>query len=1168
MTINQQERLRSIRTFPSLVKYLRDEMEWPIESSDFEALTFEYTPEELGIDAQNAAKIQEIKRLRPLSTQQPWGIFFVKFEPKRLPVVALRRLLSQVALKKRASANSAERAAWDSEDLLFVSNFGEGDSRQITFAHFSQNDANKGLPTLKVLGWDNLDTPLHLDHVAESLICNLAWQREEENVDDWRNRWRSAFTLEHREVIATSKRLSEELARLARNIRTRINSVLAIENDDGPVSRLMSAFKAALVHDLDEDGFADMYAQTIAYGLLSARMVTESGEVSDDIADSVPITNPFLKELMASFIDPRGRHGRSDNRTSLNFDELGLSEVAALLDRSNMGAVLRDFGDKNPQEDPVIHFFEGFLQVYDKKIRKNRGVFYTPRPAVSFIVRSVDQLLRTEFGLEDGLADTTTWGEMVGRIDDLEIPNGATQDQAFVKILDPATGTGTFLVEVIGLIHKTMTEKWQAEGHGKEKIDKLWNVYVPEHLLPRLHGYELMMAPYAIAHMKIGLKLYETGYRFVSDERARVFLTNALEPVQEFSGSLAYAIPALAHEAEAVNAIKRDQRFTVVIGNPPYSGISSNMAPWIDGLLKGTLPDGSATASYYHVDGQPLGERKLWLQDDYVKFIRWSQHCIQRTGFGILGFITNHGYLDNPTFRGMRWSLMEAFNKVHVLDLHGNTKKKEMPPEGGKDVNVFDIQQGVGIGLFVRQGTQRSGIKETFVCHADLWGDRDRKYKWLTKHSFGQTGWETVDATEPFYLFTPFDQSEVGDYYDWPSLNSVLPINVTGIVTARDDFVIDFDRSPLIDRLADFRDGSLSDQAIREKYFKGKGAKKYPAGDSRGWKLPMAREKVSRDDQWDTRFASVLYRPFDAREIYFVPWMVDWPRTEAMPHMLAGENVGLIFMRQVAQGDDYTHFGVSRMPVDARAFYSNRGIMSFGPLYLYPGVGKAVSSMFHNWPEGKDGRRPNLDAGFVRTIEQIIGLDFQSDGRGDLSKEFGPEDVLAYIYAIVHCPEYRRRFEPMLKLDFPRIPSPGANEVFADLVGLGREVLELHLMESPRLGTHITTFTGADDRQIEKVSYSNETVWIDKSKTRGFEGVEEGVWNFHIGGYKVCEKWLKDRQAKGGKNPRPGRILSDEDIDHYQKIVVALSETIRIMAEINIVIESHGGWPGAFINSR
>ncbi len=1160
MSTDHRERLARIRSFTQLVAYLRDELGWPIDSDDFEELTFEYTPEELGIDAKNAAKIQEIKRLRPLVPGQPWGIFFVKFEPKRLPVVALRRILGQVALKKRASANRSERRAWAADDLLFVSNYGEGGERRIAFAHFSKPRNGHDLPTLQVLGWDNLDTPLHLDAVARELTGHLTWPDDEGDPDAWRERWRAAFKLRHREVITTSKQLSTRLAELARAIRDRIRTVLAIETESGPLTKLMKAFQTALVHDLDEVGFADMYAQTIAYGLLSARITDPERGTADDFAAHMR-TNPFLRELMQTFLRVGGRHGKAGG-PGIDFDELGVSEVVELLDQANMEAVVRDFGDRNPQEDPVIHFYEHFLAAYDKKQKVSRGVFYTPRPVVSYIVRSVDELLRSEFGLTDGLADTTTWGEMAKRHEDLVIPGGIPPDQAFVQILDPATGTGTFLVEVIDLIHKAMVARWKGLGHGEKKMRELWNEYVPGHLLPRMHGYELLMAPYAIAHLKIGLKLYETGYCFESDERARVYLTNALEPPGDGQFTFDF-LPALAHEAAAVNDIKQKQRFTVVIGNPPYSGVSSNMGPWIDGLLKGRLPDGTATASYYHVEGEPLGERKVWLQDDYVKFIRLSQWLLDATGVGVHGYISNHGYLDNPTFRGMRWSLMQSFRRIRVLDLHGNLKKKEAPPGGGRDVNVFDIQQGVTIGLF----TKTAAVSRS-VCHADLWGEREQKYHWLSEHGSADTEWVRLGPGPAFHLFEPFDDAGTGAYYDWPAINEVMAVNVTGIVTARDAFVIDFDREALRSRIIDLRSTSLSDDAIRKKYFAGKGSQKYPPGDTRGWKLPAARRSIREDEQWDERYAPVLYRPFDVRKMYYVPWMVDWPRTEAMPHMLAGENVALMACRQ-SIGSGWKHLLATRLIADDSVVSNRtreRGYLF--PVYLYPGVGGADTSLFSRWSEGKGGRTPNLDSGFVEQTTAATGLRFVSDGRGDLRETFGPEDILAWIYAVLHSPGYRGRYEAQLKLDFPRVPLPGSVELFRKQAEAGHDLLALHLLKSPKLGRPITSYAGPRSPEVGRVGWSGGTVWLDAGKTNareghratkpgtiGFTGVPEEVWDFHLGGYQVCQKWLKDRK---------GRTLSDEDLAHYQEIVVALNETIRSMAEIDKVIEAHGGWPGAF----
>ena len=948
MPADHRERLAKIRRFDQLVAYLRDELGWPIDSDDFEELTFEYTPDELGIDAKNAAKIQEIKRLRPLVPSQPWGIFFVKFEPKRLPVVALRHILGQVALKKRASANVPERQAWAADDLLFVSNYGEGEERRIAFAHFSKTRNGHGMPTLKVLGWDNLDTALHLDAVARELTDHLTWPDDEDDPDAWRERWRAAFKLRHREVIATSRQLSEHLAQLARAIRDRIRTALDFESESGELTKLMEAFRTALVHDLNEAGFADMYAQTIAYGLLSARITDPARRTADDLASHMR-TNPFLRELMETFLRAGGHRGRAAG-PRIDFDVMGVSEVVELLDQANMEAVVRDFGDRNPREDPVIHFYEHFLAAYDKEQKVSRGVFYTPRPVVSYIVRSVDEILRREFGLTDGLADTTTWGELAKRNKDLEIPGGTPPDQAFVQILDPATGT--FLVEVIDLIYRTMVEKWKAQGHGETKIQGCWNDYVPKHLLPRLHGYELLMAPYAIAHLKIGLKLYETGYRFEEDERARVYLTNALEPPGDGQLTLD-VLPALAREAEAVNEIKRGRRFTVVIGNPPYLGEAGRGGDWIAALMRGReMQSGGSTLSYFEVDGEPLKERNpKWLNDLYVRFTRLSHWLLEQSGRGVHGFITNHGYIDNPTFRGMRWALLASFDQLYLLDLHGNLKKKEVTPDGRRDENVFDIEQGVAVGLFVKDSPRVHEVSSTLVCHADCWGERADKYGWLLDHGAARSEWTDVVSRREFYLFKTFGSAETEDYEQWPSIAKVFPVSSVGIVTARDALTVQWSAEDVWDVVSDVARSDTEE--VRGDYRLGK--------DVRDWRVEWAQDDLRQAGPSRHDIVPILYRPFDTRFTYYTGQsrgFLCMPRRDVMGHMLAGRNVGLIFMRQVAMGDAYTHFGASRHPVEGRAFYSNKGIMSFGPLYLYPEIGHADGLLLSRWTKGKDGRTP------------------------------------------------------------------------------------------------------------------------------------------------------------------------------------------------------------------
>jgi predicted helicase len=1128
LSTDHRTALAKIRRFDQLIAYLRDEMGWPIARDSFEDvddLFYDFTADELGIDPKTAAKIESIKRLRPLSPRQPWGIFFVKFEPKKLPVVALRRILSQVALKKRASANSAERTAWAADDLLFVSNYGEGDERQISFAHFSKPADGHDLPTLKVLGWDNLDTALHLDTVAKELTEQLAWPEDDADVEAWRQGWRAAFTLRHREVITTSKDLSIRLAELARAIRDRIKTALAIETKTGPLTKLMKAFQEALVHDLDADGFADMYAQTIAYGLLSARIADPHKKTADDFAAHMR-TNPFLRELMETFLRVGGRRGKAGG-PGIDFDELGVSEVIQLLDDANMEAVVRDFGDRNPQEDPVIHFYELFLKEYDAKKRMQRGVFYTPRPVVSYIVRSVHELLRTEFSLEDGLADIKTWGEMAKRNKDLKIPAGVSPEQGFVQILDPATGTGTFLVEIIDLVHKTLVAKWKAQGQNEKQINALWNEYVPKHLLPRLHGYELLMAPYAIAHLKIGLKLYETGYRFGSDERARIYLTNTLDPPHDFSDRFAFDMPALAHEAQAVNAIKRGQRFTVVVGNPPYAGWSANLTPGARAIVEG----------YKFIDGQRIREKGALqfeknLQDDYVKFFAWSEKIVARTGFGVLCFISNNGFLETPTLRGMRWHLLDTFSRLYLLDLHGSTKR---PIED--DENVFDIQQGVAISILAKGPSQAS---RKIVQRADVIGNREHKYAFLAGRSVGDTSWSAISPAPPFYQFLALDAAMQSEFSEYPSLIDIMPFYSSGTETGFDSLLVDFTKHELLAKIQRFLEPRKTAAEISAEFSVGEGT---------GRKLLEMRKAFLKDFESNgTKYCTRgMYRVFDNRVYYYKKEYLKTNSLKIMRNLLEAENLALVAFRQQSQ-NGFQHIFVTNELGDKNAVsLRTREINYYFPLRILPD-----KDTLHS------GAAPALNFGgsFLAKLSATLRLP-RKDGSG-LPGGITPEEIFQYAYAVFHSPTYRSRYAEFLKTDFPRLPLTDSLDLFRALARIGGELVGLHLLKSGKLDGLLTEFIGGRNPEIEKVSWSNQTVWIDKGETAGFKGVQHPVWGFHIGGYQVCEKWLKDRR---------GRTLSKDDIAHYQKIVVALAETIRLMKGIDEVIEAHGGWAGAFVGA-
>lgn len=1126
------ERLRSIKNFPSLVKYLRDDLDWPIDSEDFDELTFDYKPEELGLDPKTAVKVKEIKQLRPLVTGQPWGIFFVNFEPKRLPVVVLRRILRGLVLRKRQSLNKAQQASWNLHDLLFISSYGEAAHRDITFAHFADEDGMGDLPALRVLGWDDEDTVMALDHADKILREKLRWPGDSTPIDTWRAQWSSAFTLRPREVIGTAKALAERMAELATAIRKRVNKVLSIESEQGTLRKLMGAFREALIHDLSEDDFADTYAQTITYGLLTARVSRPAGLVADNVRDMVPITNPFLQDMLSTFLTVGGRKGKID------FDELGINEVVQALRAADMESVMRDFGDKNPQEDPVIHFYELFLKEYDPVKRIKRGVFFTPRPVVSFIVRSVDEILRKEFGLEDGLADTTTWGEMAARSKELKIPHGVKPNEPFVKILDPACGTGTFLVEVIDVIHQTVKMKWRKERRMELEIPKLWNEYVAEHLLPRLYGFELMMAPYAIAHMKLGLKLHETGYNFHSHERARIYLTNTLEEPKDFSDRFEFDAPALAHEAHAVNAVKRTSRFTVVVGNPPYSVVSANMNDWIAGLCE-----------IYKKTVRTRERQIQALSDDYVKFLRYAEWQIERAGIGISGMISNNGYLDGHLFVDMRRSLADTYKCLRIINLHGNLRTGERTPEGHVDQNVFDIQTGVTIGVFGYGPGAAGGAN---AAYTDVWGTRESKYLQLATLPLQALG--PLNLVWPALLLVPVDATVESE---WKFALGLLQLFGTGnsaadgqrayaagFVSQQDEFAIAFTAQEMKAHVRELLDPGMTESNLRERY---------RLCTTSQWDFSRARKELRAADV-PTLLTKCNYRPFDVRWTVFHRGVVSILRQEVMRHLFGRDNLALLATRGISR-QMFAHISVSNRITDRHALDNASESMFVFPLFLYPEA--SISGLFPRAHHVRRVRESNLSA--------------------EASSRFGgakPEDIFHYIYAILHAPGYRRRFQEFLAKDFPRVPLPSDASLFALLRQPGSDLVALHLLEddyplaswnmskpkskSP-LKHLVTRFAGRGESEISKgyPKYASGNVYVNPM--RYFEGVPENVWNFHVGGYQVCEKWLKDRR---------GRTLSDEDILHYQRVVVALKETIRLMAEIDKVIEAHGGWPAAFVTSK
>lgn len=1125
------QRLQEIKTLPSLVKYLREKLNWPIESDDLELTTFEYEVAELGFDAAASADIEEVRQLRPLTPNQKWGIFWVKFGKKQLPVQMLRRALGNLVVKKRASTKKSDKAAWHMHDLLFISAYGDDSNRHITFAHFSEGEEDeKSLPVLKVLGWDEDDTLLKLKDTYKTLVSKLNWETTPtSDPEAWRAHWSSAFKVGHREVINTTKELVLELAHLASVIKKSVLTSIKAETDKGPWKKLMLAFQKTLIKDLDEEQFADVIAQTISYGLLTARL-SSNGPISlKNLVDMVPATNPFLKELLRHFLTSAGMKGLFD------VDEAGINDVVELLNRANAEAIRNDFGNRTAGEDPVIHFYEHFLGAYNKKLKVERGVFYTPQPVVSYIVRSVHELLQTEFGLEDGLADTSTWADMQKKHKDLKVPEGIKRPdiEPFVQILDPATGTATFLIEVIDVIHKTMTAKWDKERVSKAEQVKKWNTYVPTHLLPRLYAYELMMAPYAIAHMKVGLKLSETGFtawdKIDKENRANIFLTNALEPWEKQLKLAGF--DALANEAAAVNQVKRNKCFTVVIGNPPYAGHSANPSKDKDGT---PTHIGQLIKRYFTFQNAKLKEKQTkWLHDDYVKFFRLAETTINYAGFGVIGLITNHGFIFNPTFRGMRESLLNSFNNLTLLDLHGSLKLKEQATDGGVDQNVFDIEQGVAITLGAA-----SCNHVTDVRHASIYGVRELKYKILSLTSVATTSFVSFSPNGPFVLLRPQQQDLAAEWNNWPRIVEIMPLNAVGVVTGRDKFAIDENRDALRRRVEKFCDPHLTDSEVRDLF---------DIRDGGGYILAK-RRSITKGTDATKYLKRVHYRPFDHRWIAYSRGFLTADQYGVMQHLLAKKNLALLVGRagQVIDSGEWNLIFVSREPTEFNLY--RRGGNNVFPLVLQED--DSVLSL-------SSDSRPNFAPTFLNSIASALQL--PKKGEHGLPAGLTAEDIFGYAYATFHSINYRSRYAEFLKIDFPHLPLTASLKLFSKLAQLGNKLTALHLLESPIINKPITEFFGAKNTEVDKVTWSKDTVWIDKAQTTGFKGVNEEVWDFYIGGYQICEKWLKDRK---------GRKLTKEDIEHYQKIVVAISETIRLMAEIDKVIDEHGGWPGAFQSSK
>ncbi len=881
--------------------------------------------------------------------------------------------------------------------------------------------------------------------------------------------------------IADADALARQMARYAHLIRDAIIAAFQQNLASDLLCDLRTTFAETLLPDLDQPeklaDFADMLAQTLVYGLFAARCYHTANQpfTRAHAAHEIPLTNPFLRGLFDTLTG-----AELDHEPFMPF----VDDLVELLAQANMTHILNTFSARAQREDPVVHFYETFLKAFDPKQREQRGVYYTPDPIVGYLTRAVHSLLQRRFGLPDGLASLA--------------------DDSPLYLLDPACGTGSFLAHIVAFIQQ---ELQRARKGG------LWNDETIQQLTQRLFGFELLMAPYTIAHLKLGLMLYPPSAPMPKPPpRLGIYLTNTLELPDEQIPMQLGPWRIISQEAAEAATVKRETPLLVIIGNPPYSANSANKIEWIEALIR---------KDYYPRDHIKEQNPKLLL-DDYVKFIRWAQWRLEQTGGGILAFVTNHGYLENPTFRRMRRALIEAFDELYLLNLHGNAREGETAPDGSPDENVFDIQQGVALLIAVRNfpnahradkmgvyndtiadgGDTTGAGTSARVWYYDLWGTREEKYAFLNTHTLESTPWQALQPQPPFYLFAPQNDALRTEYERGWRLTDIFRLHSTGIKTHRDHFAIDFDLKSLQQRIGEFRDLTIPDDEIR---------RRYALKDTRDWKLHESRQKLAQDSNWQAHFHPCLYRPFDTRWIYYSPTVIELPRDEVMQHLIGGQNLALISVRQHTQAGEWALVGVSDKLTECCAISNKTGEINYVfPLYLIT----------------QDGREPNLHEKFLQALRAVM------------DREPTPKEVLAYIYAVLHAPSYRQRYAPFLRYDYPRVPLPASVEQFVRLASLGQHLIELHLLRCLSLRESPVGFPVSGSNRVEKgyPRYRDGAVWINDSQH--FTGVSQAVWEMRVGGYQVCEKWLKDRR---------GRALSNREIETYRRLVYALAQTLELV---------------------
>ena len=853
----------------------------------------------------------------------------------------------------------------------------------------------------------SLDTIIFTDYLDFHLYEHGEWQQSVRLAEIQGNKIRLSDAerfislMEHiksavPQRITSAVKLAQLMAGKARLLRNIIEQAL-IQDGDNPTElrSYMEAFRTVLIHDITPKQFADIYAQTIAYGMFAARLHDDTPEdfTRHEAANLIPKSNPFLRKIfqqIAGF--------DLDERIAWIVDDLVCAFAATDMER-----IMQGFGKSTGQTDPILHFYEDFLYQYDPAAKKQCGVYYTPQPVVNFIVRAVDDILKTEFNLSMGLADTSK-----------------VHNMHQVQVLDPATGTGTFLAEAVRQIKRNLSGQMGA-----------WPQYVPEHLLPRLYGFELMMAPYTIAHLKLDMEI-----GIAAQQRFRVFLTNSLEESNPDAGTLFGNY--LAQEASAASSIKRDTPVMIVMGNPPYSVSSNNKGEWINKLLDDYKKN--------------LNERNIQpLSDDYIKFIRLAQYYVERNGEGVVAYISNNSFIDGLIHRQMRNELMRVFDTIYILDLHGNTRKKETAPDGSKDENVFDIMQGVSINIFVKKSAKSK--KPADIYHYDLYGSRECKYAYLQEHSLSNVEWQQLTPQVPSLFFVPKDFGVQKEYMKGFSTADILKINKVGIASGSDSTLIGFNKVELKDSI------------------------------SKHFQIEPTDDLCKID----------LYRPFDNRYIYYDNNLVQRARLDVMRHFINQNNLGLIVTksnRQLSLGYCF----VSKTIIDRHILDSAADATYVFPLYLYPEEGSIDMN-----------RRPNLDETIWAQINTAIGHGASPEDIFDY--------IYGILHSPAYRAKYKEFLKvDFPRIPYPK--NAEEFEHFRHYGNLLRELHLMHnVPESPAHFENVGSGTVEYLRwEPNKDDGYSGNVWINDEQC--FDCIPTEAWEMYIGGYQPAQKWLKDRKGR------------------------------------------------------